>query len=139
MSTAHWEHYAHEADMGIRGFGQTKAEAFAQAAVAMLAVMTDLESVSARTPVAIECEAPDAELLLTDWLNAIIFEIATRKMLFARFDVELRNHRLSATAWGEPIDASRHTRVVEVKGATYTDLKVQRRQDGWMAQCVVDV
>ncbi len=28
-----WEHLPHEADMGIRGFGATKAEAFEQAAL----------------------------------------------------------------------------------------------------------
>jgi SHS2 domain-containing protein len=54
--------------------------------------------------------------------------------------VRLEGGQLSATAWGEPLDALRHRPAVEVKGATYTALSVARRNDGaWVAQCVVDV
>jgi tRNA nucleotidyltransferase (CCA-adding enzyme) len=94
----------------------------------------------AETPVRLHCEAPDAELLLVDWLNALVYATATRNTLFARFKVSIHNHRLDATAWGEPIDAERHQPAAEVKGATYTALKVVREADGsWCAQCVVDV
>jgi SHS2 domain-containing protein len=37
----HWEHFAHEADMGIRGIAPTLEQAFEQAALAMTAVVTD--------------------------------------------------------------------------------------------------
>jgi SHS2 domain-containing protein len=86
------------------------------------------------------CEAPDAELLLADWLNAIIYEMATRHMLFGRYEVTLVEGHLAGTAWGEPVDPDRHQPAVEPKGATYTSLLVHRREDGnWLAQCVVDV
>jgi tRNA nucleotidyltransferase (CCA-adding enzyme) len=79
-------------------------------------------------------------LLLVDWLNALILEMAARHMLFSRFEVSLDGHRLNATAWGEPIDLGRHQPAVEIKGATYTALKVGRMESGqWLAQCVVDV
>jgi tRNA nucleotidyltransferase (CCA-adding enzyme) len=77
---------------------------------------------------------------LVEWLNALIFEMATRKMLFARFEVAIENHTLAATAWGEAIDLDRHELGVEVKGATCTSLQVCREESGqWSAQCVVDV
>ena len=38
---AFWEHFEHEADMGIRGVGQTKEQAFEQAAMALTAVITE--------------------------------------------------------------------------------------------------
>jgi SHS2 domain-containing protein len=135
-----WEHFRHGADIGVRGVGATIAEAFAQAALALTAVATEPAEVAATTPVDIRCEAPDAEQLLYDWLNAVIYEMATRRMLFARFDVAVEGCRLSAIAWGEPVDRARHCPAVEVKGATYTALSVTRRADGgWTAQCVVDV
>ena len=40
MSRARWEHFPHDADVGVRGFGPTPAEAFAQAALALTAVAT---------------------------------------------------------------------------------------------------
>jgi len=135
-----WEHFAHEADIGIRGIGATREEAFEQAALALTAVVTDPTSVAERNAVEIERWAPDEELLFADWVNAIVYEMATRNFLFGRFAVNLDGKRLKATAWGEPVNRERHHPAVEVKGATYTALSVARRDDGaWIAQCVVDV
>lgn len=135
-----WEHFEHVADIGVRGFGRTPAEAFEQAALAMTAIITDPTTVEARESVTIRCEDPDRELLLADWLNAVILEMATRQMLFSRFEVEIEGDRLTARAWGETIEPDRHRPVVEIKGATYTELHVGRDPSGrWVAQCIVDV
>jgi SHS2 domain-containing protein len=136
---AGWEHYEHAADIGVRGLGVTKAEAFAQAAAAMTAAVTDLAVVRPLERVDVRCEAPDDELLLAEWLNALVYEMSTRRMLFSRFDVRLENGKLEAQAWGETIDRSRHHPAVEVKGATLTTLRVARHGEGWLAQTVIDV
>ena len=125
--------------MGVRGFGATEAEAFEQAALAMTAVVTDPDSVEPREHVSLECEAPDDELLLADWLNSLIYEMATRKMLFGRFAVRIEGTRLTGEAWGERADVARHHPAVEIKGATYTALRVACEDGGWVTQTVVDV
>lgn len=135
-----WEHFSHGADMGVRGRGSTPAEAFAGAALAMTAIVTDPAQVRAAEAVDILCSAPDREFLLVEWLNALVTEMSARRMLYSRFDVECDEHSLSARAWGEPVDVGRHQPAVEVKGATLTELAVRREPDGqWVAQCVVDV
>lgn len=135
-----WTHFRHGADIGVRGFGATREDAFVQAALALTAIITDPALVVSTVPVAIACEAPDDEFLLADWLNALIFEMSTRRMLFGRFEVTISGGVLEATAWGETVDVGRHHPAVEVKGATYTELGVSRQPDGrWRAQCVVDV
>ena len=135
-----WEHFPHQADIGVRGIGSTKQAAFEAAALALTAVVTDPKSVAPTQEVSIVAEASDDELLLVDWLNALVYEMATRKMLFSRFAVRFNNHSLQATAWGEPIEVVRHQPAVEVKGATYTALSVKQDEQGrWIAQCVVDV
>lgn len=140
MSGVRWEHFAHDADMGVRGWGPTPALAFAQAAIALTAVVTDPACVQPRAQVRISCAAPDLELLLADWLNAVVYEMATRRMLFGRFEIQICDNRLQASAWGEPVVAAQHGPAVEVKGATYTSLKVGQTPNGeWFAQCVVDV
>ena len=70
MVSSDWELFEHGADIGVRGFGQTKDVAFEQAAMAMTAVITDPQKVVADVEVDISCEAPDDELLLVEWLNA---------------------------------------------------------------------
>jgi SHS2 domain-containing protein len=137
---AHWEHFEHGADIGVRGIARTKAGAFEQVALATFAIMTDIGKVTPAIQVGVSCEAPDDELLLVDWLNALISESGACRMAFSRFEVRLNGTRLTARAWGEPIDVERHQPGVEVKGATYTMLGVRREESGdWVAQCVVDV
>ena len=85
----------------------------------LTAVVVDPRSVNAQPDLRIARRAPDDELLLVDWLNALIFEMATRRMLFGRFEVQLVPGQLEATAWGELVEASQHQPAVEPKGATY--------------------
>lgn len=140
MSEPRWEHFPHGADVGVRGIGPSREAAFEQAALALTAALAELSAVEPREAVDVACEAPDDELLFVDWLNALIYEMATRTMLFGRFKVAIDGHRLEGTAWGEPIDVARHAPAAEAKGATLTALEVARGADGaWIAQCVVDV
>jgi SHS2 domain-containing protein len=138
-SRAGWEHFPHAADVGVRGFGATAAEAFEQAALALTAIVTQSE-VRPLARVEVVCEATDLELLFVDWLNTIIYEMAVRRMLFARFAVTIKGNRLDATLWGEPVDVARHAPACEPKGATYTALRVAQESGGyWSAACIVDV
>jgi SHS2 domain-containing protein len=135
-----WEHFAHGADVGVRGYGATREEAFEQAALALVAVAADVEGIEPRERVEIACTAPDDEILLVDWLNTLVFEMAARGRLFSRFEVHIDGSELRGVAWGEPVDLARHAAGVEVKGATYTLLRVAHEADGrWVAECVVDV
>ena len=138
-STSSWAHFSHDADIGVVGMGPTKAEAFRQAALALTAVVTDPGVVEPLEPVPIVCQAQSDELLLVEWLNALVYEMAVRGMLFADFVVEIEAGELRATAYGEPVDIDRHEPAVEIKGATLTALQVSEGVDGWRAQCVVDV
>jgi len=135
-----WEHFPHKADMGVRGFGDSKEKAFEQTALALIAIITDPATVEPQWQVQIECHAPDDELLLVDWLNHLVYEMDQRKWLFSRFEVKITDNELSATVWGQPVDVEKHQPAVEVKAATYTSLSVTSDKEGnWTAQCIVDV
>jgi SHS2 domain-containing protein len=135
-----WQHFEHKADIGIRGIGRSLPEAFEQAAIALCAVVTDPALIECREEIDIRCEEDDVALLFVDWINALIYQMATRKMLFCRSSVILKDKRLRAKVCGERVDTARHQPAVEVKGATYTALRVSRNAEGaWIAQCVVDV
>jgi len=140
MAKARWEHLEHGADIGVRGYGASPAEAFMQAALSLSSVVTDLDRIDVNESVEVECEAPELDLLLVDWLNEIVYQMATRSMLFARFEVEITDHRLRARLFGENANPDKHQPAVEIKGATFTELEVYRRGDGeWVAQCIIDV
>ena len=138
--TACREHFDHDADIGIRGIGPTLEQAFEQAAMALTAVITDPAQVSIAISVQISCKASDNELLFFDWINELIYKMAVQGLLFGRYQVVIDNGSLTATAFGEAIDRLKHQPAVEIKGATFTELRVYQNPDGmWVAQCVVDV
>jgi len=140
MGSGGYETFEHDADIGVRGRGATLAEAFAQAGLALTSVVSDPGQVRETVHVEIACDARDEETLFFEWVNALVFEMATRWLLFARYAVLIEGGRLRATAFGEPVDRERHQPAVEVKGATWTGLCVESDPDGsWVAECVVDV
>ena len=134
-----WEHFHHQADIGVRGIGDTIEQAFEETALAMTAVVCSHEKVEAKEQIFVKCQADSSEMLLVDWLSAVIYEMDTRNMLFSKYEVKIDGTRLDATIWGEPIDYNKHEPAVDVKGATYMMLKVVKENEKWIAQCVVDV
>jgi SHS2 domain-containing protein len=139
MTEPRYEHFAHQADVGVRGHGPTLAAAFEQAALAVSALATDPAHVEPREVRELHCEAPNARLLLADLLNAVIFELSAQHRVFRRFEVLLDGRALRARGFGERFDPTRHAPGVEVKGATFTALEVRQGDGDWIAQCVVDV
>jgi SHS2 domain-containing protein len=138
--TPYWEHFEHGADIGIRGIAPTLEKAFEQTAVAMTAVIANPDQVSSSIAVSIRCEASDRELLLLDWINELVYAMAVQGLLFKHYQVAINDGILSATAFGEAIDRQKHQPAVEIKGATFTELRVYQQPDGlWVAQCIVDV
>jgi SHS2 domain-containing protein len=135
-----WEHFAHGRDIGVRGFGLGRDQAFEQAALALAAIAVEPAAVAPRRSVVIACGAPDDRLLLAGWLNAVIYEMAARRMVFARFRVRIDDGTLAGLAWGEEIDRARHAAAAEPRAATLTAAAVGPVPGGaWCAQCVVDL
>lgn len=139
-----FEHLDHEADVGIRGTGDSLTEAFAEGARAMFSIMATLETVVPREPIAVHCEASDLESLFVEFLNELLFQRDVHGFALSTCQVNLLQQAaegwvLEALAWGEPLDPDRHELLTEVKAATYFGLKVFCQDGQCVAQCVVDV
>ncbi len=139
-----YEYFEHTADIGVRAFGINLAAAFEEEAKGMFNIMVDIDTVNERQEIDITAEADTKENLLIEWLNALISEADQKEMTFASFQIhELRNvgtgYYLKGIAIGERLDKERHNIKIEVKAATYSQLKVEFRRDKVMVQCVVDV
>jgi protein archease len=138
MIGKYWEHFAHDAGFGLRGIGATIDEAFEQTAIALTTAITNPKEVVPLERVEIDLEAPNYEMLLVEWLNALAYQMATKSMLFSRFDVNVNGNHLQATAWGEVAYRDRDKPAFEVKGVTGTKLLVRQDETGtWLSQCVV--
>jgi SHS2 domain-containing protein len=130
----------HTADVGFEVEAPTLPLLFERAGLAVLRVMADLSAVEPRTRTAIACEGADAEELLHDWLQALIVRVQADAFLVCELEVtRLDATRLRAEIAGERIDPARHGLYTEVKGVTWHQLAVERRDDGWWARVILDV
>ena len=138
-----FEYLDHTADVALRGTGETPEEAFCEAARAMWSLMVDLGAIRPKESVRVERDAERLDLLLVEWLAALLAEKDISGLLFSRFRASIgrrgEEYRLDGEAWGERLDPARHQTKLEVKGITYSGLRVVREKDRWIAQCVVDV
>jgi SHS2 domain-containing protein len=138
--TLSYEYFEHQADIGIRGKGTTLAEAFEQAALAMFEIMVETRELQVNKPQSVEVEGNDLNELLIAWLSELLFLKDVEGKMFSRFEIEsINKNKLAANVYGEPIDPSRHKLKLEVKAATYTQLIIEKKDDNWIAQCLVDV
>ncbi|RUM87646.1 MAG: archease [Thermodesulfatator sp.] len=144
MDFTPYETFEHGADIGVRGYGRTLEEAFANGARALFALLVEnFEEISPRKEQPVEISAEALDELFVLWLNRLLTLSALEKMVFADFEVQISpengEFQLQARARGEAFDPKRHLLGVEVKGATFTLARVEREGDLWVAQCVVDV
>ncbi len=138
-ATPPWTHFPHQGDVGVCGHGTSMEEAFENAARAMSAVIVPLERIRVNEATRVSCRAADPEILLLDWLNAVIYAMAIKGMVFRDFKVRIEGERLEGELRGEKVEPARHEPSVELKGATLTELEVAEENGRWRAQCVVDV
>lgn len=140
MNFTPYETFEHGADIGVRGYGRTMEEAFANGARALFSLMVEnFEAIEPKeeTPVSVSAELPDE--LFVAWLNRLITLSALEHRVFSDFEIKIKGKNLQGVARGEALDTEKHLLGTEVKGATFTLAKVEKEGDLWVAQCVVDV
>ena len=138
-----FEYLEHTADAKFRAYGKSLEQAFENAALAMLNVMVDTDSVTNRSSVEVELSSPELDALLFDWLSEILFLFEVEEMVFGSVQVKELNIgedecSISGILYGETIDHSIHVFDTEVKAATYNDMKIENTDGGWMIQATVD-
>ena len=128
----------HTADTGLAAYGKDLAEAFANAAYGLFSIITEIKLVREIESREVAISGEDAEGLLFDWMNHLIYLFEVEHLLFKRFDLtQLTEDELKATCWGEKYDPSRHQIQLGVKSATYHMLEVDRKKN--RVQLIFDV
>jgi SHS2 domain-containing protein len=134
------ELFEHTADLGLRVKAPDLNTLFAEAGKCLFsAIVEDLSSVRPKFETTIILEGTDREYLLFDWLRQLLYLFDAGKLVFSEFEVIGDENGLSAIAFGEPVDPTRHAPSHEVKAITYHELKVEQTPDGWLAEVIVDI
>jgi SHS2 domain-containing protein len=135
-----YEHFEHTADLGLRVRAPDLNTLFAEAAEALsAAIVEDVNAIEPREPLTVRVAGTDRAYLLFDWLRELLYRFDAERRLFRRFDVQVSEKGLEATAWGEPYDPERHPLSHEVKAITYHGLRVEREGEEWVVEVIVDI
>jgi SHS2 domain-containing protein len=121
-----YEYIEHTADIGIKAYGETVDESFANAALGMFNVMTDVSKVEPVGEFDVKVESDNLEDLLVDWLGELLFLHETQDVLLSEFDVKIDGLSLDAKVRGETLDREKHELKDDVKAITYHMLEVNQ-------------
>lgn len=127
-------------DVGLKAFGESKDEAFINAAVGMYSLITNLDAVEEKKSIDVSVESNSPDGLLVSWLNELIFHFDAYGFIGKR--VEMRHfsgNEITATIKGEEFDPGRHEGKLLIKAATYHRLKLEKRGDFWEIEVIFDI
>jgi SHS2 domain-containing protein len=138
-----YEFLEHTADAYIAAYGGDLAEAFANAALALFDVMTQVEKVRPKTEDLVEVEGEDEYSLLYRWLEALLVKSETKGMLYSKFEVTITEKTsvfwLKARVWGEKFDAEKHLQKVGVKAVTYHRMEIIKSSGKVTLRFILDI
>lgn len=141
--------FEHKADIGILGIGKTKEKSFEESAKCLFNIQVDIKKIKLLKKIIINTKAENLEELFVEFLNKLITVSAIKEMVFGKFIVKIKENKsktkkqfeLKAEAFGEKLNLKKHNVNVEVKAATYGELRVyqDKKTKNWVSQCIVDV
>ena len=134
--------FEHTADLGLRIVAEDPSGLFRAAAEKLFdCIVANRDEVEPREVETVELRTDSIEDLFLAWLNELIFRCETRHRLYSRFDVTVSAdlRALNGTIAGEPIDATKHVLDHEVKAATRHGLLLEKTEEGWKAEVIVDI
>jgi SHS2 domain-containing protein len=135
-----YEYFEVEADVGVRAWGATVSEAFAQAALGVLALAIGPDEVQAREQREVRAQGDSPESLLVGWVNECLYVHEIEGFVAGDVEVtECSDTVVHGRLLGEPIEPSRHRLGTVVKGATLHDIAVTTGEDRHEVRIIVDV
>ncbi len=140
-----FEYRDHTADVLILSYGRTLEEAFINAAYALSNFMYDVLKVEPKLEVEIEVRGFDLEQLLFNWIDEILYRLDAERFALSRID-DLKvlkvndEYVLRAKVVGERYDVRKHGfKGTIVKAMTYHMMRIEKVNDVWRVQYVVDI
>ncbi|HXW69074.1 MAG TPA: archease [Dissulfurispiraceae bacterium] len=127
-------------DVGIRAYGKTVSEAYANAGIGMYSLITDISDVEEQESVEFEMNGDSHEGVLAAYLNELIFRFDTYGFIGKRVEVpEFSGSSMRVIVYGEEFDPDRHERRLLIKAATYHNIKIERADGVWEVEVVFDI
>jgi len=130
----------HPSDVGFEVYGGTLEELYANAAIAMYSLMTDIDEIEETDEREIKINAEDLYSLMFDWLDELIFLFESESLVLKKFDIAVNetNFSICGNCKGGRFDPSKHESGIIIKAVTYNMMQIKKNEI-WSARVVLDV
>jgi len=130
----------HTADVRVRIEGRSFEDFLRSAALALMDLISDRAKVKPVEGVGFQVEAETGEELLIKMLGEILYINRVRDLVFHDLEIEMTGaYGVKGKLLGEKFDPARHELELDIKAATYHNLKIQRVNDRFIAEVVFDI
>jgi len=128
----------HTADVKLRVEADTLEDLFSEAVRALMVTMYRTALPGACT-VRVEVHAGDLVGLVHDLLSEALFLSEVNEVVFASACLTIEEGAVYGILQGEPFDPARHRGGSEVKGITYSGMKIRKEDDKYILDIILDV
>ncbi len=125
----------HATDAIIEVNAKSIKEAFAVTADAVINLTLDQDKVEEKDQKEFSAEGKDLRYLLFSWIEEIAFVLITEGFAIRRVEFDLKQnqgYKISAKAFGEPLDFHKHNFKVEIKAPTFYDMQIKENNEVYM-------
>ena len=127
-------------DVGLTAYGNTKEEAFINAATGMYSLITDPDPVFEKKVIHISVENQSPDGLLVSWLNELVFHFDAYGFIGKKIGVEhFSDSKITARISGEEFNPDRHEGNLLIKAATYHKLRIEKKDNLWEKDVIFDI
>jgi SHS2 domain-containing protein len=140
MTGPGWERFAAERDVGVRGWGHTCGEAFAQATLGVFALIVSPEQVDSVEQREVRAQADARERLLVAWIDECLYVHEIEGFVACSVEMTVCTDTLAhGVLHGEVLDPGRHRIGVGLTGAVREGARVEVLDDLHEARIVMRV
>ena len=133
----------HTADVLFKAVGNTLPELFEQCALATEDTQVDVTKIEHKETITITGKNKTIDRLLFDFLDDLVYHKDADLLIFNKFDIKIEEkngeYTLNCEATGEKLSHKKHDPKVDVKAVTMHLFDVNKIEDGWEAQVILDI
>lgn len=140
-----YEFLDHTADVQIHAWGDNLREAFENGAVAMMAYITDINTIEACQEETFEVRASDLEGLFYRFLDEALFlfnaepYLVFNKLIILDFHANDEQYFVRAKCYGETFQLGKHPQGTEIKAITYSAMRIEDEPGRHEVYFIVDI
>ena len=140
MASQSFKVIEHTADTGFEVTGNSLADVFRAAALALFQMMWKITGDIAAKPVDLEISGVDHQELLVNFLEEFLYLYDAKRLICTKVEItSVADKKLTATVWLQPFDNQLDQEILGVKAITYHQMYIGQQDNQWLGRVFLDI